>query len=71
MFAHEKISCGFKSPLHFQTCNALPVFVGEFSLAIDNCMPNLDARFADYGQCNGNYIFIFLEFCSLIDQRLV
>ncbi len=53
MFAHEKIACGFKAPLHFQTCNALPVLVGEFSLAIDNCMPHLDARFEAYGQCDG------------------
>jgi hypothetical protein len=50
-FVHEKIACGYKSQLHFQTCNAVPVMVGEFSLAIDNCMPYLDARYADYGQC--------------------
>ena len=42
MFAHEKIACGFKTPLHFQTCNALPVMVGEFSLAIGNCAAKVD-----------------------------
>lgn len=50
-FTHEKIGCSYKSQLHFQTCNVVPVVVGEFSLAIDNCMPHLDARYADYGQC--------------------
>lgn len=52
MYAHERIACGYKSPLHFQTCNAVPTMVGEFSLAIDNCMPFLDARFKNYGQCD-------------------
>jgi hypothetical protein len=50
-YVHEKIACSYKSQLHFQTCNVVPVFVGEFSIAIDNCMPHLDARYADYGQC--------------------
>jgi hypothetical protein len=50
-YVHEKIACSYKSQLHFQTCNVVPVLVGEFSIAIDNCMPHLDARFADYGQC--------------------
>jgi hypothetical protein len=50
-FTHEKIACGYKSQLHFQTCNAVPTMVGEFSLAIDNCMPHLDSRYADFGQC--------------------
>jgi hypothetical protein len=51
LYVHEKIACSYKSQLHFQTCNVVPVFVGEFSIAIDNCMPHLDARYADYGQC--------------------
>jgi hypothetical protein len=51
LYVHEKIACSYKSQLHFQTCNVVPVLVGEFSIAIDNCMPHLDARFADYGQC--------------------
>ena len=50
-YTHEKIGCSYKSQLHFQTCNAVPVMVGEFSLAIDNCMPFLDARYVDFGQC--------------------
>lgn len=51
-FTHEKIACGYKSQLHFQTCNAVPTIVGEFSLAIDNCIPFVDSRYADYGQCD-------------------
>lgn len=50
-YVHEKIACTYKSQLHFQTCNVVPVFVGEFSIAIDNCMPHLDARFEEFGQC--------------------
>jgi hypothetical protein len=52
MYVHEKISCGYKAQLHFETCNAVPTLVGEFSLAIDNCIPFVDSRFKDYGQCN-------------------
>lgn len=51
LYVHEKIACTYKSQLHFQTCNVVPVLVGEFSIAIDNCMPHLDARFAEFGQC--------------------
>lgn len=53
MFAHEKIACGFKAPLHFTTCTRRPTLVGEFSLAIDDCiMRDTNPQFADYGQCN-------------------
>jgi hypothetical protein len=49
MFAHEKIACGFKAPLHFTTCKRAPTLVGGFSLAIDNCLPHVDANYKDYG----------------------
>jgi len=52
MYAHEKIACGFKAPLHFSTCQRLPTFVGEFSLATENCLPNVDTKFKNYGQCD-------------------
>ena len=52
MFAHEKIACGFKAPLHFTTCTRAPTLVGEFSLAIDNCMPHIDPNFANFGKFN-------------------
>lgn len=47
MFAHEKIACGYKAPLHFTTCTKAPVLAGAFSLAIDDC---LDMK-SDFGQC--------------------
>jgi hypothetical protein len=52
MFAHEKIACGFKAPLHFTTCTRRPTYVGEFSLATENCLKNVDVNYQDYGQCN-------------------
>jgi hypothetical protein len=52
IYAHEMEACSNKIPLHYETCNAVPVFVGEFSLAVDDCMPYLNARFEDVGQCN-------------------
>lgn len=52
MYSHELEACANKIPLHYQTCNAVPVLVGEFSLAIDDCMPYVNARFQDVGQCN-------------------
>lgn len=36
----------------FETCTSAPTMVGEWSLAIDNCMDALDRKFADYGQCD-------------------
>src|SRR3546814_847059 len=52
IYAHEKIACGYTGSLRYQTCNTVPVLVGEWSLAIDNCMDHLDARFKNYGQCD-------------------
>jgi hypothetical protein len=42
------------SPRHrrYETCSSAPVIVGEWSLAIDNCMDAIDRKFADYGQCD-------------------
>ena len=52
MYVHELEACAMKIPLHYETCNALPVMVGEFSLAIDDCMPHLNAQHENYGQCD-------------------
>ena len=52
MTTHEAMSCGYGSYLKFVTCDALPVFVGEWSLAIDDCMPDINPRWMDFGQCN-------------------
>jgi hypothetical protein len=51
-YAHENEACAYKIPLHYETCNALPVLVGEFSIAIDDCMPYLNAQHENYGQCD-------------------
>jgi hypothetical protein len=45
-------SCADKIPFHYETCNAVPIMVGEFSLAVDDCMPFLNARYEDVGQCD-------------------
>jgi len=52
----ENIACGYGSMLRFKTCTSLPTFVGEFSLAVDDCMGNLrgaqkSVQFQDFGQC--------------------
>eukprot|EP00158_Paraphelidium_tribonemae_P000480 Partr_v1_DN22528_c0_g1_i2_m28228 putative Glucan 1,3-beta-glucosidase len=52
MYTHERMSCGYGSMLRYQTCSTVPVAVLEWSLAIDNCMPYLDPKKQDYGQCN-------------------
>lgn len=52
LYVHERIACGYKAQLHFETCNSIPTLVGEFSLAIDNCMPYVDSRFKNFGQCD-------------------
>eukprot|EP01064_Diplonema_japonicum_P027115 TRINITY_DN388_c5_g1_i1.p1 TRINITY_DN388_c5_g1~~TRINITY_DN388_c5_g1_i1.p1 ORF type:complete len:636 (+),score=137.71 TRINITY_DN388_c5_g1_i1:65-1972(+) len=38
----ENIACQYDGLLTFKSCTSLPVFVGEWSLAIDNCMGMLN-----------------------------
>ncbi|CAB1102552.1 GH5 [Ectocarpus sp. CCAP 1310/34] len=52
IYVHERMACSYTSMLRYQTCAVLPVMVGEWSLAVDNCMPWLDSKFADFGQCD-------------------
>jgi len=52
----ENIACGYGSMLRFKTCTSLPTFVGEWSLAVDDCMSNIrgqqySVQFHDFGQC--------------------
>jgi len=52
----ENIACGYGSMLRFKTCTSLPTFVGEWSLAVDDCMGNIrgqdySVQFHDFGQC--------------------
>eukprot|EP01041_Mallomonas_annulata_P000167 gene167-286_t len=44
-------ACRMTTTLKHSSCTSAPVLVGEWSLAIDNCMPRLDVRFEDVGQC--------------------
>jgi hypothetical protein len=39
--AHENLGCRYGSLLRYKTCISLPTHIGEFSLAIDNCVPQL------------------------------
>ncbi|CAN0387895.1 unnamed protein product [Scytosiphon promiscuus] len=43
-YVHERMACSYTAMLRYQTCAVLPVMVGEWSLAIDNCMPWLDSK---------------------------
>jgi len=52
----ENIACGYGSMLRYKTCTSLPTFVGEWSLAVDDCMGNIrgqdySVQFHDFGQC--------------------
>jgi len=56
MIVAENIACGYGSMLRFKSCTSLPTLVGEWSLAIDDCMGNLrgaqkSVQFEDFGQC--------------------
>jgi glucan 1,3-beta-glucosidase len=56
MIVAQNIACGYGSMLRFKTCTSLPTFVGEWSLAVDDCMGNLrgaqkSVQFQDFGQC--------------------
>jgi hypothetical protein len=53
----ENIACGYGSMLRFKTCTSVPVFVGEWSLATEDCIGNIrgqdySVQFRDFGQCN-------------------
>jgi len=52
----ENIACGYGSMMRYKTCTSLPTFLGEWSLAIDDCMGNIrgqdySVQFHDFGQC--------------------
>jgi len=57
MIVAENIACGYGSLLRYKTCLSIPTFVGEWSLAIDDCMGVIrgaekSVQFKDFGQCN-------------------
>jgi len=41
MIVAQNIACGYGAMLRFKTCIGLPSFVGEWSLAIDDCMGHI------------------------------
>jgi len=52
----QNIACGYGSMLRFKTCTSLPTFVGEWSLANDDCISIIrgaeySVQNKDYGQC--------------------
>jgi len=52
----QNIACGYGAMLRFKTCTSLPVFVGEWSLANDDCVSIIrgaeySVQNKDYGQC--------------------
>jgi glucan 1,3-beta-glucosidase len=52
----QNIACGYGSLLRFKTCTSVPTFVGEWSLANDDCINMIrGAQYSvqnkDYGQC--------------------
>jgi glucan 1,3-beta-glucosidase len=56
MIVAQNIACGYGSMLRFKTCTSLPTLVGEWSIAIDDCMTDLrgaqsSVQFIDFGQC--------------------
>jgi len=56
MIVAENIACGYGSLLRYKTCVSLPTFVGEWSLAIDDCMgiirgAEISVQSQDFGQC--------------------
>jgi len=58
MIAHENLACRYGALLRYKTCISLPTFTGEWSLTVDNCIPNLQGstdeanQFRNWGQCD-------------------
>jgi len=56
MIVAENIACGYGSLLRYKTCMGYPTFLGEWSLAIDDCMTIIrgaerSVQTRDFGQC--------------------
>jgi len=56
MIVAENIACGYGSLLRYKTCMGYPTFLGEWSLAIDDCMGIIrgaesSVQTRDFGQC--------------------
>jgi glucan 1,3-beta-glucosidase len=56
MIVAENIACGYGSLLRFKSCLGLPTLLGEWSLAIDDCIGIIrgagsSVQTRDYGQC--------------------
>jgi len=56
MIVAENIACGYGSMLRFKSCLGLPTYVGEWSLAIDDCIHIIrgagsSVQTRDFGQC--------------------
>jgi len=56
MIVAQNIACGYGSMLRFKTCISLPTMVGEWSLAVDDCIDVIrgaesSVQFKDFGQC--------------------
>jgi len=52
----ENIACGYGSMLRFKSCIGLPTMVGEWSLAVDDCISiirgaGVSIQTRDFGQC--------------------
>jgi len=52
----QNIACGYGSMLRFKTCTSLPTFVGEWSIANDDCIGLIrgsggSVQNVDFGQC--------------------
>ena len=56
IYVHLMATCASNNILHYETCTTLPTLVGEWSVAIDDCMPYLNARFQNVGQCDRLYM---------------
>jgi len=56
MIVAENIACGYGSMLRYKTCLGLPTLVGEWSLAVDDCVSIIrgagkSVQTRDFGQC--------------------
>jgi glucan 1,3-beta-glucosidase len=56
MIVAQNIACGYGSMMRFKTCIGLPTLMGEWSLAIDDCINIIrgagsSVQTRDYGQC--------------------
>jgi glucan 1,3-beta-glucosidase len=74
MIVAQNIACGYGSMLRFKSCIGLPTMVGEWSIAVDDCIAiirgaGVSVQTKDFGQCKNLNVRLFDPWWKLQYQK--